>query len=152
MRRAVLLRSVQKALGDDVEVYDAAYMWARHRWSTIFAGVVLAALVLLAPVFGIDDWPTRAVIGLAGMGVAILASTDYRVTAETSRGLYVMRASSIRQVATGVEERLSADVGLERVGGTILAADWQVGKRRYTVSRSSEQAMQRMAERRAGKT
>lgn len=146
MRRAVLLRSVQRVLGDHVAVRDAAYVWSRHRWIVPFATVVFAIIALAAPIAGIENWPTRVVLGLAGVGVAFMATTDYRVVAETSSGLVVLRASRIRQVAIAPEENLAPDTVLEPVGGTILATDWQVGQHVFTVPRGSQQAMERMAE------
>lgn len=148
MRRAVLLRSVRDALGGDVEVRDAAYMWNRHRWVVYFATMVFAGLVWLAPIAGVDDWPTRLVIGLAGLGVAVNASSNYRVVAETEQGIVILPASRIRQVATGQPKKLARNVELAPVGGTLLATDWRVGDAVYTVARSSEQAMERMADRR----
>lgn len=145
MRRAVLLRSVARVLGEGVTVYEAAYMWTRHRHMLLYASAVFLAFVLFAPVAGIDEWPTRLVIGLGGTAVAVTATTEYRVVAQTSDGLVLFRASRIRQVATQVKQRLEPGATLQPVGGTILAADWQVGDNRYTVSRSSEQAMNRMA-------
>ncbi len=147
MRRAVLLRSVQRVLGGDSEVRDAAYVWSRHRWIVPFATLVFAAIVLLAPVAGVEEWPSRIVIGLAGVGVAFLATTDYRVVAETRTGIVVLKVSRIRQVAIEFRENLARDADLRPVGGTVLATDWMVGDHRYTVPRSSEQAMERMAER-----
>ncbi len=144
MRRAVLLRSASRAL-DGADVYDAAYMWARHRWALPFSAVVFGAVAMLAPLAGIDDWPTRVVIGAAAVAVAFAAATDYRVVAQTERGLVLLAASRIRQVATAVVAWLPPDAELAPVGGTLLAKDWQVGDRRYTVARSSDQAMQRMA-------
>ena len=152
MRRAVLLRSVREALGGRAEVRDAAYMWSRHRWVIPYAAVVFAVLVWLAPIGGVDDWPTRIVIGLAGLGIAVNASSNYRVLAETNEGLVILKASRIRQVATGKLENLASRTELKPVGGTMLAADWQVGDNVYTVARSSEQAMERMADRRRGST
>jgi hypothetical protein len=149
MRRAVLLRSVRRVLGEHVSVRDAAYMWNRHRWLIPYAMVVFAALVWLAPIAGVDDWPTRIVIGLAGTAVAVNASSDYRVIAETDEGFFMLRASRIRQVAIGEPEKLSSNVILEPVGGTLLATDWRVDDDVYTIARSSEQAMERMAGRRS---
>jgi hypothetical protein len=145
MRRAVLLRSVRGVLGEHVTVGEAAYVWNRHRWFMAYAMVVLALLVWLAPIAGIDDWPTRIVIGLAGSAIAVNASSNYRVLAETDEGMFLLRASRIRQVAIGEPEELPSNVVLEPVGGTLLATDWQVGDQVYTVARSSEQAMERMA-------
>lgn len=120
-------------------------MWNRHRWFMAYAIVVLAALIWLAPVAGIEDWPTRIVIGLAGSAVAVNASSTYRVLAETDEGMFLLRAGRIRQVATGELEQLRSNARLEPVGGTLLATDWKVGEDVYTVARSSEQAMERMA-------
>lgn len=145
MRRAVLLRSVRGVLSEHAAVREAAYMWNRHRWVIPYAMVVFAALVWLAPIAGVDDWPTRTVIGLAGMAVAVNASSNYRVLAETDEGMFVLRASRIRQVAIGRLAELPFDIELEPVGGTLLATDWRVGETVYTVARSSEQAMERMA-------
>lgn len=145
MRRAFLFRSINRVLGEQVQVRDAAYMWTRHRWTVPFAVTVFAAIALLAPIAGIDEWPTRTVLGLAGVGVAITASTDYRVVAQVDDGLVLLNASKIRQVATGFVQHLPPDAELVPVGGTVIATDWQVGEHRYTVPRSSEQAMNRMA-------
>lgn len=144
MRRAVLLRSVGRILGGDAAIHDAAYMWTRHRWMIPYASTVFAAIALLAPIVGIEDWPTRIVIGLAGASVAVMATTEYRVLAQTADDFVLLDASRIRQVATAPRDTLDADDVLEPVGGTMLAADWQVAEHRYTVPRSSEQAMQRM--------
>lgn len=145
MRRAFLLRSVQRAFGADTTVHDAAYMWTRHRWVVPFSAAVLATAVLFTPVVGIEDWPTRLVIGAGITAIAVTAATEYRVLALTDRGLALLRASKIRQVAKDVQEMLPAGVGIEPVGGTVFATDWQVGDRRFTVPRSSEQAMSRIA-------
>lgn len=130
-----------------MEVRDAAYMWSRHRWVIPYAAAVFAVLVWLAPIGGVDDWPTRIVIGLAGLGIAVNASSNYRVLGETNEGLVLLRASRIRQVATVKLENLDRRTELKPAGGTMLAADWQVGGNVYTVARSSEQAMERMADR-----
>lgn len=145
MRRAILLRSIVRVLGGDVVVHDAAYMWSRHRLVVPYGAVVFVAAVLFAPIAGIDDWPTRMVIGFAIVAVAVIATSDYRVLASTDAGLTLLTASRIRQVATGLKERLASGTELAPVGGTVIAAEWQVGDRVYTVPRSSEQAMRRMA-------
>jgi len=145
VRRAFLLNSVSRVLGAGTVVHDAAYMWTRHRWMVPYGAVAFAAVVMFAPIAAIDEWPTRIAIGFAAAGVAVMATTEYRIVAQTNHGLVLMRASKIRQVATVFEEELPADTELAPVGGTLLAADWQVGDQRYTVTRSSEQAMQRMA-------
>ena len=134
-----------RALGNDAVVRDAAYLWRRHKWMVPYGAFAFAAVALLAPIGGIEDWPTRVAIGAAAVAVAVTATTDYSVVALTDDGFALFKASKIRQVATGLREHLPHNVELTPVGGTLLAADWQVGKHRYTVPRSSEQAMQRMA-------
>lgn len=145
MRRAVLLRSVQRVLGDGITVKDAAFAWSRHRWITPFGTLVFGAIVFLAPIGGIDDWPTRLVLGLAGVGVAVMATTNYRVVADTDAGMYLLKGSRIRQVAIAGGDRVDEHAELKPVGGTMIATDWKVGEHVFTVPRSSEQAMQRMA-------
>jgi hypothetical protein len=145
VRRAVLFRSVTRALGGEVIVREAAYVWRRHKWMLPYSATVFAAVTLLAPIGGIEDWPTRIAIGAAAVAVAVTATTDYSVVAQTDAGLALFKASKIRQIATELREHLPGDVELTQVGGTLLAADWQVGERVYTVPRSSEQAMSRMA-------
>ncbi len=104
-------------------------------------------LAMVADWVGWDDWPTRIVIGLAGAALAVAASTDYKVVALTSAGVVLLQASRIRQAATGMLERLPPDVAIEPAGGTVLAADWEVAGLVYTVPRSSEQAINRIAAR-----
>lgn len=145
MRRAVLFRSVQRLLGEDDVVIEAAYMWSRHRLMMPFAAVVFAAVALLAPIANIDDWPTRIVIAAAAVAVAVTASTDYSVLAQTGEGTHLFDASKIRQVATRHRARLETRESLAPVGGSGLTTDWQVGDRTYTVPRSSEQAISRIA-------
>jgi hypothetical protein len=152
MRRAVLLRSIQRILGEDVVIRDAAYVWSRHRWVVPYAALVFVAITLLAPVAGLEEWPSRVVLGLAGVGIAVTATTTYRVIAETGEGIVILSSSRIRQVATALESELSPEAPIEPVGGTLLAADWRLDATVYTVARSSEQAMQRMAERRSARS
>ena len=145
MRYAFLLNSVRKVVGEDTTVHDAAYMWTRHRWVWPFGSAVFAGALVFAPFVGVDDWPTRIVIGAALMAVAIMAATEYRVLAQLGEGLDILDASKIRQVATGLKEHLPPNVEIGPAGGSMLASDWQVGRIRYTVPRSSENAMSRIA-------
>ncbi len=124
---------------------EAAYMWRRHRLMVPFVAVSFIVTVFVAGWVGWDDWPTRIAVGLAVAAVAVAASTDYRVLALTSVGLVLLQASRIRQAATGMLERLAPDVTIERIGGTVLAADWEVAGLVYTVSRSSEESVARIS-------
>ena len=145
MRYAFLLNSVRKVVGDNATVHDAAYMWTRHRWVWPFGAAVFAGALLFTPVVGVDDWPTRIVIGAALMAVAVLAATDYRVLAHVGDELALFNASKIRQVATDLREQLPPHTQLAPAGGSVLASEWEVGATRYTVPRSSENSMIRMA-------
>lgn len=145
MRRALLLQSVARRLGADVEVVEAAYVWSRHRRMIPFAVVAFVGIASVAGWAGAEDWPTRIVLGAAGVAVAITATTDYKVLAETSDSLVLLQASRIRQVATALIRELPANAVVRQVGGTIIAADWEIDGAVYTVPRSSEQAITHMA-------
>lgn len=110
-----------------------------------FGAAAFVGMVLVADWAGTSDWPTRIVLGAAGVAVAVAATTDYKVLAQTSSGMVLLRASRIRQVATGMIELLPRDLKLVQVGGTIIAADWEVDGSVYTVPKASEQAMSRMS-------
>ena len=134
----------------DGPVHDAAYMWTRHRWVWPFAGGVFAATALLAPVVGIEDWPTRIVIAAALMAVSVMAATEYRVLAQVGEGFALFKASRIRQVATELKEELPTGTEMSPAGGSVLASDWKIGDTVYTVPRSSDTSMARMATTAAG--
>ena len=145
VRKAYLLRSIARFLDDGSYLVEAAYMWKRHRLMLPFAIASFAGMVIVAEGAGWDDLPTRIVIGLAGAALAVAASTDYRVVALTSTGVILLQASRIRQAATGILEELPADVSIEPAGGTVLATDWEIGGSIYTVPKSSERAINRIA-------
>jgi len=147
VRKKVLLRSVVRFLDEGTHVVDAAYMWQRHRLMIPFAIASFVGMVVVAEWAGWEEWATRIVIGLAAVAVAVAASTDYKVVAQTSDGVVLLRASRIRQTATAWLEKLPADVVIEPVGGTVLATDWAVAGSVYTVPKSSEQAISRIAAR-----
>lgn len=145
MRRAALIRSVQRLVEPGAVVHDAAYMWARHKWMVPYGALWFLTVVALAPIGGIDDWSTRVAIGFAVAGVAVTATTEYRVLALVDDRMVMFTASKIRQVARRKIEEIGWRSTMAPVGGTVLAADWQIGDQQYTVSRSSEQAMSRIA-------
>lgn len=122
-------------------------MWRRHRLMPPYAVAAFAAMLVVAAIAGWDEWTTRFAIGAAGAALAVTATTDYRIVADTSQGLVLLRASRIRQYAVEVLEMLPSGTDIEPVGGTLLATDWQVGTSVYTVPKSSEQAISRIAER-----
>ena len=120
-------------------------MWARHRLLLPYTLAVLAAAVLLAPLIGVDDLASRTAIGFGVAAVAAMATTEYRVVAVTGEGRFLLNASRIRQVATSLNCRLDPDAAMLPVGGNVIATDWEVAGKRYTVAKSSEQAMHRIA-------
>ena len=107
-----------------------------------FVIVSFVALLLVATASGVETWWARIGIALAGAAVATNATTDYRILARTTEGLVLLESSRIRQYATELLERLDPDTTpLERLGGTLVASEWSVGSRHYTVARSSEPSM-----------
>jgi hypothetical protein len=97
VRRAFLLNSVSRVLGADTVVHDAAYMWNRQRWMVPYGAVAFAAVVMFAPVAAIEEWPTRIAIGFAAAGVAVMATTEHRIVAETNDGPGRLRSRRVRR-------------------------------------------------------
>lgn len=146
MRRANLFRSIVRLLDEGTELHDAAYMWSRHRWMIPYAVFAALSVFLTSEWAGFTQIPTRVALGFAAGAIAVNATTDYRVIARTSRGLVLLRSSRIRQFAKEILERLPPSTTIELVGGTVVATDWQIGDAVYTVPKSSEQAIQRIAQ------
>lgn len=146
MRRATLFRSIARLLDEGTELHDAAYMWSRHRWMIPYAVLAALAVFVTSEWAGFTEIPTRVALGFAAGAIAVNATTDYRVLAHTSRGLVLLKSSRIRQYAKEILERIPESTTIEAVGGTVLATDWQVGDAVYTVPKSSEQAIQRIAQ------
>jgi hypothetical protein len=144
MRRAALFRSIAKLL--DEEVTEAAFMWTRHRWMVPYALIAAGVVFLTSDWAGFSEISTRVALGFAAGAVAVNATTDYRVLALTDRGLVMFKSSRIRQYATGVLARLPRSTPIEVVGGTVFATDWRVGEATYTVPKSSERAIERIAQ------
>lgn len=121
-------------------------MWIRHRWMVPYAIIAALAVFLTSEWAGFDETSTRVALGFAAGAIAVNATTDYRILARTSKGLMLLRASRIRQYAVEMLERLPASTPIEPVGGTVLATDWRVGEAVYTVPKSSESAIHRIAQ------
>ncbi len=145
MRRAVLLRSVQRLLAEGDEVIEAAFMWSRHRWMLPFAAGAFVAMLLIAELAGFEEWSSRIALGVASAAIAVTATTNYRALAKTRHGIMIFEASKIRQFAKRLIEVLPASVEITRVGGTLLATDWHIAGRTYTVPKSSERAIHHIA-------
>lgn len=145
MRRATLLRSVARFLDDGTRLHDAAFMWTRHRWMVPYAVLAAAVVYMASQWAGFTETPTRVALAFAAGAIAVNATTDYRVLARTSTGLVMFRASRIRQFAVEVLERMPPSTPIEAVGGTVFATDWRVGDVVFTVPKSSESAIHRIA-------
>ncbi len=145
MRKAILFRSINRALDSDERVIEAVYMWARHRWMVPYAIVAFVALFIVADLVGFAEVSAQVALGIAGAAVAVAATTEYRIVAWTERGFYLLKASRIRRFATGLIDRLPDDTEMTPVESNVIATDWEIGQRRYTLTKSNEQAMQRIA-------
>ncbi len=145
MRRSVMIKSVQRLLRNDEELLDAAFMWNRHRLMIPYAALAFGAMLLVALIAGFDTWASRLGLAAAGAGVAAMATTNYRILAHTDRGFVLLRASRVRQYATEILERWPHSIELTPMSSFMVVTDWTVHDRRYSVPKSSEQSVVRMA-------
>ena len=150
MRRNMLLRSVQRLLGPDEQLIEAALLWVRRPWSYLYGLVAAVAMLLVAIAAGFEHWTSRTAIAVAGAAIAVTATTDYRILALSTEGLVLCRAGRVRQVARAIIDRPSHSTEMEPVGGTMITADWRVGTVEYTVTKSSQLPMERIRAGRAG--
>lgn len=120
-------------------------MWTRHRLGYVYALAAFVGLVLVAVMSGFQEWPSRLVIGVAGAALAMAATTNYRVLAQTDAGFVLLDGGRFRQVATRLVRRLPDDVNISVQRDTLITTDWIVGDREYTVPKSSQRAMERIA-------
>lgn len=113
----------------------------------LYAVAAFVALVVVAATAGFEQWPSRIGVGIAGAAIAVTATTDYRVLAHTDRGLVLLVGGRVRQVAKRVIRDLPADVTIEIVRDTMLTTDWKIEGVEYTVPKSSQRAVERIAAR-----
>lgn len=139
------MQSVERLLSAGNGVSDAAYVWIRHRHMVPYTVVSFLAVLLGAALAGVEAWSTRIGLGVAAAAVAVTASTKYRVVAKTSKGVTLLRASRIRQHALEVIETTAPPVEIVPVADTLLATEWRVASIVYTVPKSSEAAIRRIA-------
>ncbi len=145
MRHAVLLRSIQRFLEPGERLYDAAFMWTRHRLAYAYAGAAFIGMLVVAILAGFDRWPSRLAIAVMGSAVAITATTMYRVLASTSKGLVLLEGGKMRQVAKRRIRTLKPGTGVMIKRDTLITTDWTVGDSEYTVPKGSQKAMHRIA-------
>lgn len=148
MRQQILLASAARHLPQGVQLVEAVVMWRRHHLMVPFA-VVVAVVVGVGASFVGFGAASAVALAVAAAAVGASATTDHRVLASTTDGLHLLRASRIRRAAVGHLERLPDTTSIELVGNQFVITEWQVGDRRFTVPRSSESAMARIATGRA---
>lgn len=144
MRRNVLIASVRRLLDPDEVLHDAALMWVRHSFSYGYAALSFVALVIVTILSGFEGWPLRLGVGAAGAAIAFTATTEYRILALTSKGLVLMRAGRVRQVARRIIERPPSRIAMEPVGGTMLTVDWQIDGVVYTLTKAGQNPIERI--------
>ncbi len=125
---------------------DAAVLWRRHRLIVPYCLFAFAVVTGLAALAGFQAWTARVGLGFAAAGVAAMATTEYRVLARTSTGLLLLESSRMRQYAKRIIDRLPASTAIDMATSLMVMSEWIVDGDRYTVPKSSEQAMSRIAE------
>lgn len=143
MRRALLIKSVQELLGADYEVANAVYMWYRTRLWLPFVVVTAAAAFAIGWFLGFGL--ANAVVVATGVAaVASASSTRYFVLARADDTIALLTGSPIRRVARAVVRTDLTTKHISPSGNTLLASDWAVDEKTYTVPKSCEQDMQRI--------
>lgn len=145
LRRSILMRSVQRLLGDGDQVRDVVMLFTRHRWFwpySLAAGLVIFGV---ATATGLEGGFNRLLLGACGLAIAGLATTDHWVLADTTGGLVLLRSSRVRQYARSVVRRLPDETSLDPVGSTVVTSDWRIDGRLYTLTKRWEPAMRRLA-------
>lgn len=144
MRNQILAASVARLLPRGSELTEVAVMWQRHRLMLSFGAVVALVVGVGARVVG---FPVSSSVGLAAAAAAVAATatTEYRVLASTTDGLHLLRGSRVRRAAVEYLHVLPERTTVELVGNQFVITEWRVGDDHYTVPRSSESAMTRIA-------
>ncbi len=151
MRHSILLRSVQPFVEPGERVYDAAFMWTRHRLAYPYAAAAFVGSLAVAIAAGFEQWPSRLAVAVLGAAVAITATTMYRVLAHTSDGLVLLEGGKIRQVAKRLLKRLDGSAKITMTRDTLITTDWLIDEVEYTVPKGSQKAIERIAARVAGR-
>jgi len=142
MRRQVLLRSIQRLLPGGL-IIEAAWMWQPHRLLIPMMPIVGVVVAVAAIVVGFER-PSAIAIGVAGVAVLASASTHHRVLVTTDAGVRLLRGSRIRRTAL---ERLEDPDSAAPfpVANRFVMTEWNVGGATWSVPKSSEAAMVRIA-------
>jgi hypothetical protein len=144
MRRHFLFQSVSRLLRPDEVIIEVVVMWQRHRLMLPFSVFAAIAVFVGATIVGFQTGPAVG-LAVAAVGMAAASTTEHRVLAQTSHGLRLLRGSRIRQVAVELIGDLPDDTPIEMTGHRFVLSEWRVGDHGYTVPKSSEGAMTRIA-------
>ncbi len=147
MRDRVLHNSVRALLPDADRIVHLVHMWSRHRLMLPYAVVAFAGMVLLAFAVGVEQWSGRIGLGLAGAATAAMATTEYRVLAQTTSGLVLLRSSRVRQKALAIIETLPHTTAIAPVTSNLVITDWSVGDAIYSVMKRHQAAMVAISQR-----
>lgn len=141
MRRVLLIKSAQDLIGGDAEITNAVYMWHRTRlWLSYVVGTALVAFVC-GWVLGFG-FANSVVIAACLAAVASAASTRYFVLARAGDTIALYTGSPIRRVARSLVRTDLTTSDISASGNTLLATDWSIDDKTYTVPKSCEQDMQ----------
>lgn len=139
------MKSVRRLLDDGESVVHVAVMWRRHPWSLMFSMGAFVVMFGVAVLAGVAEVGSQVAIGLAGLAVAAMATTDQRILALTDRGLVMMQSSRIRQKAVGIIDRPPSDTRIEIVSDNLVISDWMVGDQRFSMMKRAQREMTAMA-------
>lgn len=145
LRLSILTHSVQKLLGSEVPIRHVAILFTRHRWFVPYAFFAGLAMFLVASATGVQGTMSRVLIGVCGLAIAGLATTNYWVLADLGDELVLCRSSRIRQYATSIVERLPRSTALDMVGSTVITSDWKIRGIVYTATKRWESSLRQMA-------
>jgi hypothetical protein len=145
VRQNILLRSVQKLLGEGEQVRRVVLLSTRHRWFLPYAIASGIGLFVVASATGIESQLNRTVLAVCGIAIAGMAATNYSILAETTTGLVLCRSSRVRQYAKEVVHRLPAGTSLIMVGSTVITSDWKVDGVIYTLTKRWEGTMRQLS-------
>lgn len=128
-------------LGPGETVRNVVQMWRRHHLALPFIAGAFVVLFCVALLAGVEQLSSQFAIGLAGVAVAGMATTDQRILAQTDDGLVMLQSSRIRWHAKRVIERLPDTTPIEVLSDNLVISDWNVNGQRYSMMKRSQRAM-----------